>query len=271
MAASRDSDESAQALFADELRAARIKIGWSRDELGAQINYSGSLVGMIESMSRAPSLDFARRCDGAFGAPGTLERMQEHMRAAPLPAWFRPFVQHEASAVALRTFQLALLPGLLQTADYARALLSTRMGAGDDEVDRQVAARLERQVILDRDDPPLFWVVIDELVLRRPVGGRAVMRVQMEHLVEMARRPNVLIQVIPLSAGAHEGVNGSFVIADFADAPSIVYLETALTGLIIERAEDVAAVALTYETLRAEALPRAASLALLEEVAKTWM
>jgi len=189
---------------------------------------------------------------------------------APFPSWFRPFVQHEAEATALRWFEQTLVPGLLQTADYARALLSTRVGATEGEVDQSVAARLERQTILDRDDPPVLWVVIDEGVLRRPVGGMPVMRAQVEHLIEMAERTSIVVQVIPYSVGAHEGVNGSFVIAEFVAAPSIVYLETALTGLVVERPEDVASVRLTYDTLRTEALPRAASLELLREVAKTW-
>jgi uncharacterized protein DUF5753 len=131
-------------------------------------------------------------------------------------------------------------------------------------------ARLERQTILDRDDPPLLWVVLDEGALRRPVGGRKVMRTQVEHLMDMAQRPNVLIQVIPLDVGAHEGVNGPLVIADFADAPSIVFLETALSGLVVEHPEDVATVTLRYETLRAEALPRAGSLEMLKDVAEAW-
>ena len=96
------------------------------------------------------------------------------------------------------------------------------------------------------------------------------MRLQVEHLAEMAGRPNVVIQVIPTEVGAHQGLVGAFVIADFASAPSIVYLETALTGLVVERPEDVSAVTLRYETLKTEALPRAASLELLREVAKTW-
>jgi hypothetical protein len=103
-----------------------------------------------------------------------------------------------------------------------------------------------------------------------PLVVRKAMCAQVEHLAEMAQRPNVLIQVIPLEVGAHGGVNGAFVIAEFASAPSIVYLDTALTGLVVERPEDVAAVTLTYETLRAEALPRTGSLKMLEEVARTW-
>src|SRR5579859_263940 len=270
MAPSRDNDHSALALFAAELQAARPRAAMSRDDLAARINYGPSLVGMVESMRRVPRLDFAQRCDEALVTTGTFARLHEHLRTAPFPSWFRPFVQHEAEATALRWFEQTLVPGLLQTADYAHALLGTRVGANGDDVDQAVAARLERQAILERDDPPLLWVVIDEGVLRCPVGGSDVMGAQIEHLIEMATRANIVIQVIPYSVGAHVGVNGAFVIADFASTPSIVYLETALTGLVIERAEDVAAVTLTYDTLKAEALPRAASLELLREVAKTW-
>src|SRR5215831_7862756 len=270
MAPARDHDHSALALFAAELQAARARAGVSRDELAARINYSASLVGMVESMRRVPRLDFAQRCDEALGTTGTFARLHEHLRTAPFPSWFRPFAQHEAEATSLRTFQVVLVPGLLQTGDYARALLSTKVGATEDDVDQLVTARLERQAILDRDNPPLLWVVVDEAALHRPVGGRDVMRLQVEHLAEMAARPNVVIQVIPAEVGAHVGLTGAFVIADFASAPNIVYLETALTGLVIERQEDVAAVTLTYDTLKTESLPRAASLELLREVAKTW-
>src|SRR5207248_790644 len=107
-------------------------------------------------------------------------------------------------------FEQTLVPGLLQTAEYARAVLSTRIGATEDEVDQLLASRLERQAILDRDDPPLLWVVIDEGVLRRPVGGADVMGAQVEYLTEMASRPSVVIQVIPCAVGAHEGLTGSF-------------------------------------------------------------
>src|SRR5262249_49177042 len=226
MAPARDHDHSALALFAAELQAARARAGVSRDELAARINYSASLVGMVESMRRVPRLDFAQRCDEALGTTGTFARLHEHLRTAPFPSWFRPFAQHEAEATSLRTFQLVLVPGLLQTPEYARAVLSTRVGATADDVDQAVTARLERQAILDRDDPPLLWVLIDEGALRRPVSGRDVMQAQVEHLVEMAGRPNVIIQVIPAEVGAHQGLVGAFVIADFAAAPRIVYLET---------------------------------------------
>jgi len=197
MAASRDNDDSALSQFAEELRAARGKAGLSREDLGAKINYSGSLIGMIESMSRSPSLDFARRCDGVFNMPGTFERMHVRVRAEPLADSFRLFVTHETTAIALHAFELGLVPGLLQTPDYARTLLGSPMGVSEEETDRRVTARLERQAVLDRTEPPppMYWVVIDEAVLRRPVGGPEVMRAQVEHLIEMARRPNVMMDL----------------------------------------------------------------------------
>ncbi len=116
MPPARDNDHSALALFAAELQAARARAGMSRDELAARINYSPSLVGMVESMRRVPRLDFAQRCDEALATTGTFARLHEHLRTAPFPSWFRPFAQHEAEATSLRTFQLVLVPGLLQTA-----------------------------------------------------------------------------------------------------------------------------------------------------------
>ena len=208
-------------------------------------------------MARVPSLEFAQRADTTLGTPGTFARMQLHLRAAPFPSWFRPFAQHEQDATALRTFEHSLVPGLLQVPEYARALLSTRMGTSQDETEQLVAARMERQVILDRADPPLLWVVVNERALRRPVGGR---KMWLSSWITWWRWPSgrALIEVIPLDVGAHEGVNGAFVIADSLMRP-MVYLETALTGLVVERPEDVAAVTLSYEILRAEALSRSGS------------
>ena len=136
-----NGDQSALAMFAAELRAARAKAGLSRDALAALINYSGSLVCLVENTTRVPTLAFAQRLDEALGTPGTFERMQAHLRAAPFPAWFRDWVETEREATALRTWHPTLVDGLLQTEEYARALLRTRMGASDDEVEQMVAGR----------------------------------------------------------------------------------------------------------------------------------
>jgi transcriptional regulator with XRE-family HTH domain len=268
MAAKRDPDDSALALFADELRAVRSRAGLSQDQLAAQINYSGSLIAMIESQRRVPRLDLAQRCDEALNTGGTFARMHKHLRTAPFPTSFRPFVEHEAAATSLRNSQHVLIPGLLQTPKYARAVLATRPNTGEDEIDELVAARLDRQAILDRDNPPLLWVLIDEGVPHREVGGAKVMHEQLLYLAEISHRPNVTVQVVPYEAGAHSGLLGAFAIAEFDDAPSIVYLETAAEGQTVEEPSVVAKVALTFETLRSEALPRSASRDLIMKVAE---
>lgn len=142
---------------------------------------------LVENTTRVPTPAFAQRLDEALGTPGTFERMRAHLRAAPFPAWFRDWVETEREARALRTWHPTLVDGLLQTEEYARALLRTRMGASDDEVEQMAAGRMDRQAILRRDQPPLLWVVLDEAVLRRPIGGWPVMAKQLDHLVEMAR------------------------------------------------------------------------------------
>jgi hypothetical protein len=128
-----------------------------------------------------------------------------------------------------------------------------------------------RQAVLGRDKPPTFWAVLDEGVLRRPVGGPHVMREQLNRLAEAARRPNIVIQIIPAGVGAHEGLRGgAFVIAEFADHPAVAYQDTAVRGMIVDDAGDVASLMFLWDTVKSVALPRAASLDLIEEAAKTW-
>ncbi|HLI35973.1 MAG TPA: helix-turn-helix transcriptional regulator [Streptosporangiaceae bacterium] len=268
MGSRSDPDRPALSLFAEELRAARERAGMSREDLAAKISYSASLIGMVESCRRVPQAQFAASCDEALGMPGTFARIQKRLRTLSFPESFRPFAEHEAAATSLRTFEHSLVPGLLQTAGYARAVLATRPNTTEDEVEDLVAARLERQAVLDRDSPPLLWSVTDEAVLHRPVGGKEVMRAQLLHLAEMADRPNVTVQVIPYSAGAHSGLLGAFVIADFGGAPGIAYLETAAEGETVEEPSVVAQVALIFDTLRSEALPRTASRDLILKVAE---
>jgi Domain of unknown function (DUF5753) len=159
----------------------------------------------------------------------------------------------------------------LQTDEYARAILrAARPRDSEERIDQLVTARMDRQAILSRDDPPDLWVIIDEGVLRRPVGEPGVMTGQLGHLLTAARRPGVTVQVMPTSAGAHAGLLGSLVIASFDSAPDIAYLDNALTGQLVERREDVTNVGMLYDTLRAEALPPRASEQLITEVVGAW-
>jgi Domain of unknown function (DUF5753) len=218
----------------------------------------------------ARAKDQARRLDEAFGLPGTFARLEERLRGVPFSSGFRPFHPYEAEARTLRTFEHVLIPGLLQTENYARAVLSTRPATTPDEVEERVAARLARQAVLDREDPPapMLWALLDENVLHREVGSAMVMREQLLHLVEMAKRPNVAMQIVPYAAGPHSGLLGAFVIAEPDDSGAIVYLETALDGQTAEDAASVAQMVLMFDALRLEALPGSASVRLIERVAE---
>lgn len=264
----RDFDRSWLALFAEELKIGRASAGVSQEQLADTIGYSASLVAKIETCRGVPTLDFAARCDEALGGAGALARMHKFLAKAPFPSWFRPFVDYEAAAKSLRLFEHVLVPGLLQTREYAHAVLATRPNTTDEETEQLVNARLERQAILAADDPPLLWVVLDEGVLHREVGDAKVMHGQLTQLAEASRRPNISVEVVPFSAGAHSGLLGAFVLAEFEDAPAIVYLETAAGGQLAEAPSTLAQVMLTFDTLRSESLPRGVSRDLIMRVAE---
>jgi hypothetical protein len=159
-----------------------------------------------------------------------------------LPQWFRAFVDLESAATLIRTYEGQLVPGLLQTEEYTRAVVGgAYLGEAPEEVERRVALRVARQALLERAGAPRLWAVVDEAALRRPVGGREVMRGQLERLVEATKLPNVTLQVLPWSAGAHPAMTGAFSILRFGDQdlPDVVYVEHLTNALYLDRREDV--------------------------------
>jgi hypothetical protein len=167
-------------------------------------------------------------------------------------------------------FEHSLVPGQLQTQDYARATLERQPYTTEDEVADLLAARMARQAVLTRKTPrpPLVWALLDEGVLYREVGGPKVIHDQLIHLVAVSELPNVTIQVLPYSAGGHRGLAGAFVIADFAAEQSIVFLDDLLGGHVVEDAPAVSEASLHFNSLRSEALPKAASRDLVLKVAE---
>jgi len=272
-----DRSRTPEGVFGKALKFHRERAGLSQTELAGLSNYSNTVISKIENGDRPPAEGFPGRMDAIpqLGTDGELERLwgwlEDSARHRAYPGWFDRWPDYEKAAIALRTFELVVIPGLLQTDQYARAVLRTRIGDTDEEIDAMVEARMARQIILAKDKPPTVWAVLDEGVLRRPVGGPHVMREQLNRLADAARRPNTVIQVIPADAGAHEGLRGAgFVIAEFTDHPSVAYQDTAVQGQIVDSAADVGSLLVLWDTIKAEALPRAASLDLIEEAAKTW-
>jgi transcriptional regulator with XRE-family HTH domain len=272
--ASRESGRMPRQVFGGMVHYYRERARLSRAELARQISKSESLRQAIELGQRAATAQVTDDLEAVLHAEGAPARLRDEIGDGlgyqAYPSWLQEWASLEREAKRLRGFEPLLVPGLLESEDYARAVFGTKFGVTAEEIDQQVAARIKRQEILDRDQPPRFWVILDEAVLRRPVGGTYVMREQLRHLTEMARRPHVSLQVIQGTV-THLGLSaGGFALADFDDAPPVGYQDTASHGQVVDRAEDVAALIDTSDTLVREALPWAASQSLLEEVAKSW-
>jgi hypothetical protein len=194
-----------------------------------------------------------------------------HPYRAMLSEELTTFIGLEYGASSLRVFELAVIPGILQTADYARAHMQRRPGElAIDEIDKRVDIRVARQQILTGPDPTRLRVVVDEAALRRAAGGPEIMRAQMHHLMEMAELPLVEIQIIPFSAGTHAGTQGPFTILEFdgEDRPA-VYTENVAGELFIEDPEEITRFRLAFERLTATALDPDRTIRLVEEIAKT--
>lgn len=274
MPASKQLDPGASPMhfFGAEVRRARLGAGMTLNDLGARVPCDASTVSRIEGGVLSPTERFAEACDEAFPQMGgwfTRFYLDSRKWDGPHPPWFRPFVEYEMAARALRWYEPLVVPGLLQVEGYAREVLrGAQPDASDEEIERQVEARLDRQKILSRDNPPHYWVVIDQGVLYRKISDSKTMCDQLWHMAQMADRPKTSVQVIPFEAGARTGLLGHFVIADLGDTSSIVYLETAITGQVVEAPSVVSQASLTFDTLRSEALPRAASKNLIMKVAE---
>jgi transcriptional regulator with XRE-family HTH domain len=250
-----DVKTTSLAAFAAQLRSWRLQMGWTQVEMGSKLGYSASLVSGIETMDKAPTVDFAARCDEVLGIPGTFATLQEFVAREAYPAFFAPVIPFEREAVRIHGWELGAVPSLLQTEDYARSLIgSGRPMDSSDEIDHIVAARLERQEIVTSQTPPLLWYVLDESVLRHVVGGPAVMRRQLDRLLEAADAPGIVIQVLPFAADNHAGADGPISVYDFASAPSVCYTECYSGGRIVEGRDEVADLMTVINLIRASAL-----------------
>jgi transcriptional regulator with XRE-family HTH domain len=267
-----DHDGTPQGAFGAELRYYREQSGLSQTELAALVNVSHDVISKIEKGHRPPAKGFPERLDAVpqldtrDGLARLWKNLRKGLRHRAMPGWFRPWPHIEAEATILRSYEPLLVPGLLQTEEYARAILAVQPGGKRDDLEDRVAARMERQAILNRADAPQLWCVLDEGVLRRCIGGAKVMHDQLEHLADIAERPQLSIQVIPASTGEHAGLLGGFVIADLDGG--IVYLETSAEAQITDSPAIVTHVTFRFDSLRSEALPRAASRDLIMKVAR---
>jgi transcriptional regulator with XRE-family HTH domain len=258
---------SALAAFASQLRSWRLHLSWTQVEMGTKLGYSASLISGIETMDKVPTADFAARCDELFQTPGTFATFQELVAREAYPAFFTPVIPFEREAIRIHGWELGAVPGLLQTQDYARALISSgRPMDSSEEIDQLVTARIGRQDVLTFDNPPLLWYVLDESVARRVVGGPAVMGRQLDRLLDASAAPGVVLQVLPYAADNHAGADGPLSLYEFAETPSICYTECYGGGRIVESRAEVANLMTVINLIRASALSERESRALILQI-----
>ena len=267
-----------------ELLRRREAAGLTREEAARQLEWSTSTIFRIETGRSRPQPGNVRVLLGLYGVTGPeRDGLIRLAREARQPGWWHSFrdvlpnpyevyIGLEAGAASIRNFEPNVVPGLLQTEEYARQTLRNGPGELDrEDVERLVQVRLERQRILGREDRPRLWAVIDEAVIRRVVGGPEVMREQLRHLIECAEQGKTTLQVVPFGAGAHAGTTGPFVILDFPEAtdPAVVYVETLAGDIYLEEPLDVDRYTLAFARLLAAALHPDDSVRLVRQVVGT--
>ncbi|MFE7230059.1 helix-turn-helix domain-containing protein [Streptomyces sp. NPDC057596] len=246
-----------------ELRRLREAAGLTQRQLGDIINYTGSLVGQIETARKLPTPEFSERVDAALGTDGLLSRLVALVMRSQLPAWFQQVAKLEGRASEICTFQMGMIHGLLQTEAYARATL----GALDrTDLDDRTAVRLARQSIFEKEEPPVLWMVLSEAALYQEIGGPEIMRGQLCRLLSFEDVPRVNIQVLPYACGAHAGLTGSFTLFRFEDDPTIVYTEGYGAAYPSAHRDTVKDCSLRYDHLQAAALSLRDSAALIRRV-----
>ncbi|MFJ4695280.1 helix-turn-helix domain-containing protein [Streptomyces sp. NPDC088766] len=250
------------ALFGARVRRLRTAAGLTQAELGDRTHVVSTRITQIERASGAkPTLELARALDTALGADDLLVELWPYVYREAFPDWSRKFMEYSARAVAVRQYAAHVVPGLLQTEDYARAVLSLdALLDGEEQLEERVTARMGRQGRLSSPNRPELCMILDEAVLRRPIGGHAVMRKQLARLLDVAAERHIAVQVLPFEQGEHEAMGGSLTVLVLPDGSEVAYTEGSDYGQLIEEPINVSRYKVIYDRLRAAALPPLMSL-----------
>ncbi|MCF1597991.1 helix-turn-helix domain-containing protein [Streptomyces muensis] len=263
-------DEEAEAVLRTvgrQIKAWREAAGLKQTELGEAIGYGGEMVSSVERGRRIPKPDFLDKTDEVVGAGGKISAMKEDVERARYPKKVRDLAKLEDEAVELGAYSNHNMHGLLQTPEYARALFAMRRPSyPEEEVERQVAARMARQRVFERTPAPLLTFVQEEVTLRRPIGGRMVLRQQLERLLEISTLRHVEIQVMPTDREDHAGMGGPIRLLKLQDGTALGHSEAQLHSRVISDPREVQILDMRYGMIRAQALTPRESLAFIEKV-----
>jgi hypothetical protein len=256
--------------FVENLVGLQTRLGWSQEKLAAEAHVGKGVIAMTESYQRKPQVDHGIGYDRAFGLKGMFEAKAQAIQSGVFPEVYRSFPAHEAAAHDLCLYEHSVFPGLIQTEGYARAVLSAWPNIRADELERRVSARLIRQEILGREEPPppRVWALLDEAALRRPVADSDVMYEQCIHALDVSRLPHVSLAVIPYAARWHVGLLGACAIVEREGVPRVMWLDDLVDGRVAEDAALVRQAAVRFRALQHAALSGVDSRDLIERLAK---
>ncbi|SCF99250.1 MULTISPECIES: helix-turn-helix transcriptional regulator [unclassified Streptomyces] len=264
-------DSSPQAAYGAQLRRFREAKGWKQEDLADRMEYSSTHISAVETGRKMPTLRFARSADRALGTGDLFERKCREIKHGALLEGFSEYVEYEGRAVEIRLYEIGIIPGLLQTPEYARVLANSavqRRAITPEQADERVSFLAERQQALERSRPPMMFLVMDESCIRRPVGGRAVMEQQLERLVKFAAEPNTVLQVAPFDMGERRTFDLPVNLLTLSDRSVAAYAESQTQGHLDRETTSVVPLLTAYHQLQAEALSQAASVAMIEQVRK---
>ncbi|MEU8587567.1 helix-turn-helix transcriptional regulator [Streptomyces sp. NPDC048664] len=245
----------------------RERVGMTQADLGSAIGYSEEQVSSVERGRRAPKAVFLERADQVLQAGGMITALKRDVEEAKYPKKVRDLAKVEEGAVEICAYDNSVVHGLLQTPEHARALYETRRPPlSEDKVEQLVAARLARQGLFDRPSAPVFNFVQEEATLRRPIGGKMVMRRQLEHMLEMGQRRNVGIQVMPTNREEHAGLAGSFKLLRLKEGRTVAHNEVQLVSRLISNPKEIAVLEIRYGIIRSQALTPRESLGFIEDI-----
>ncbi|GAB2442902.1 helix-turn-helix domain-containing protein [Streptomyces incanus] len=253
--------------FGRQLKLLRIRAGLERPEFGKRMGYSPETVASFEQGRRIPQAGFIEKADEVLGAGGLLTALKEEVARAQYPSFFRDMARLESEAVELCSYDTLVVKGLLQTEEYMRAVLSMRRPLLDQgTIEQRVAARLARQEIFNRWPAPLLSFVMEEAVLRKPLGGKTVLRGQLEHLLLIGDKRNVELQVMPLDREDSAGVDGPFTVITSKGGEQFVYTEVQGRSNLVIKRDETSLAAARYGIIRSQALTPTESLSFIAEL-----
>ncbi|WP_307790566.1 helix-turn-helix domain-containing protein [Streptomyces actuosus] len=264
----RDSDSGNLKMFGSLLRFFREQAGMTQEVLGRHVGYSKSQVAMVERGERPPKGQLVTVADEVLSTQGALIAAGATLRVSRFPSWFEDYAELEARATAVYMYANHLIPGLLQTESYGRATFDVHCPPlEDDEIEMRLAARLDRQRVLARKPAPIVGFVLEEHTVKRPLGGRQAHKDQLSHILEVGRRRNVEIQVMPTDRHIHAGLDGPMILLETDDPDRVGYVEGPSNGYFVSQQPDLGNMFARYGILRAQALNPEESAKLIDEVA----